>query len=466
MGEDGDTRALPVVRGDLVTAPMGGHVLVHNPATGNIHAINAAAGIVLEACRQRVDRADLIAAISQAGGPTAPQVQADLDTALAMFHRCGMLASQPVASQPVAPQADAPQTAASQTAASQTAASQTAASQTAASAPEPLAPGDGPTESDTSPPRSPSPGRPTIVEASGHAHSGLHSIQVEVLNQMVEIRCDDASILARASSILADLAPTDRNLPQSGYEPEVGTTAGNGVDTPSPVRTWVMEVDQESGRSGTVRISGPPWGARTWAGVDAFLDELPTVLNVVTPFAADMLVLHAGALRHPDGGVVVVAGDSGAGKSTLTAALVQAGWGYITDEAVGIRPGDLSVVAFHKPLALAPEARRLLGLGPGGAHTPPRELNLQGALNPTSAGDVVRAVILPCRCPEPTPRLTPIDHPVDAVLAIAPHSLNLKTDGPTALGVLGQLATEVSVARFDHPGIEAGAASALAALID
>ncbi len=450
MGEDGDTRALPVVRGDLVTAPMGDHVLVHNPSTGNVHAINAAAGIVLEACRQRVDRAELISTIAQAGGPTAPQVQADIDTALTMFHRCGMFASQPVASQPVAPQADAPQT---------------AASQTAASAPEPLAPGDGPTESDTSPPRSPSPGRPTIVEASGHAHSGLHSIQVEVLNQMVEIRCDDASILARASSILADLAPTDRNLPQSGYEPEVGTTAGNGVDTPSPVRTWVMEVDQESGRSGTVRISGPPWGARTWAGVDAFLDELPTVLNVVTPFAADMLVLHAGALRHPDGGVVVVAGDSGAGKSTLTAALVQAGWGYITDEAVGIRPGDLSVVAFHKPLALAPEARRLLGLGPGGAHTPPRELNLQGALNPTSAGDVVRAVVLPCRRPDPTPRLTPVGGPVDAALAIAPHSLNLRADGPAALGVLGQLAMHLPVTRFDHPGIEAGAADELASLL-
>lgn len=282
---------------------------------------------------------------------------------------------------------------------------------------------------------------------------------------MVEIRCDDASILARASSILADLAPTDRNLPQSGYEPEVGTTAGNGVDTPSPVRTWVMEVDQESGRSGTVRISGPPWGARTWAGVDAFLDELPTVLNVVTPFAADMLVLHAGALRHPDGGVVVVAGDSGAGKSTLTAALVQAGWGYITDEAVGIRPGDLSVVAFHKPLALAPEARRLLGLGPGGAHTPPRELNLQGALNPTSAGDVVRAVVLPCRRPDPTPRLTPVGGPVDAALAIAPHSLNLRADGPAALGVLGQLAMHLPVTRFDHPGIEAGAADELASLL-
>jgi len=456
MGGAADTRALPVVRGDLTTAPMGDHVLVHNPSTGNVHAINAAAGIVLEACRQRVDRADLIAAIAQAGGPTASQVHADVDTALTMFHRCGMLASQPDASQP----------AESQPAAPQPGAPQPDAPQPAAFVPESSAPGDGPTESDTSPPRRPSPSRPAIVAASGHVHSGLHSVRVEVLNQMVEIRCDDTSILTRASSVLVDLAPVDGNLPQGGCEPDGETTAGNRVDTPSPVRTWVMEVDQERGRSATVQISGPPWGVRTWAGVEPFLDELPTVLNVVTPFATDMLVLHAGAVRHPDGGVVVVAGDSGAGKSTLTAALVQAGWGYVTDEAVGIRPGELSAVAFPKPLALAPEARRLLGLGPGGAHTSRRELKAHGALNPTTTSDVVRAVILPCRCPEPTPRLTPIDHPVDAVLAIAPHSLNLKTDGPTALDVLGQLATEVSVAHFNHPGIEAGAAPALATLID
>ena len=43
---------------------------------------------------------------------------------------------------------------------------------------------------------------------------------------------------------------------------------------------------------------------------------------------------------------------SGSGKTTLTAALVQAGWSYGTDEAVGVREGSLEVATYPKPLVL------------------------------------------------------------------------------------------------------------------
>ena len=64
-------------------------------------------------------------------------------------------------------------------------------------------------------------------------------------------------------------------------------------------------------------------------------------LGAVNQLAAlhtpDRLLLHAGAVER-DGRVVALTGISGQGKTTLTAALVQAGYGYVTDELVAIDP--------------------------------------------------------------------------------------------------------------------------------
>lgn len=75
------------------------------------------------------------------------------------------------------------------------------------------------------------------------------------------------------------------------------------------------------------------------------------------------LCLHAGVLSSP-GGTVVIPGSSGLGKSTLTAALVQAGFGYLSDEVLAVpRSGGLPA-RFARPIALGPESWTVLGLDP------------------------------------------------------------------------------------------------------
>src|SRR5262245_7445645 len=53
-----------------------------------------------------------------------------------------------------------------------------------------------------------------------------------------------------------------------------------------------------------------------------------------------LLVLHASALRAPDGRAVAFLGASGAGKSTLAASLVAAGWRLLADDALVIEDGE------------------------------------------------------------------------------------------------------------------------------
>jgi hypothetical protein len=52
----------------------------------------------------------------------------------------------------------------------------------------------------------------------------------------------------------------------------------------------------------------------------------------------DFFLVHAGAVATPSGDGVLIPGGSGAGKTTLVAALVRAGFAYLSDEAGAIDP--------------------------------------------------------------------------------------------------------------------------------
>jgi hypothetical protein len=59
-------------------------------------------------------------------------------------------------------------------------------------------------------------------------------------------------------------------------------------------------------------------------------------------------VVHAAAVVAPNGGAWLLAGDSRAGKSSTTAALVAAGWDYLSDDSVVLSParsGDPSGIS-------------------------------------------------------------------------------------------------------------------------
>ena len=68
--------------------------------------------------------------------------------------------------------------------------------------------------------------------------------------------------------------------------------------------------------------------------------------------AAGSLLLHAGAVAHPDGGTAVLCGPSGSGKSTLTAVLAGRGHAYVTDETVCLDPLTLRITPYRKPVAV------------------------------------------------------------------------------------------------------------------
>lgn len=63
------------------------------------------------------------------------------------------------------------------------------------------------------------------------------------------------------------------------------------------------------------------------------------------------ILLHAGAVDHPDAGTLLVVGPSGAGKSTATRHLARGG-GYLSDELAILEPAGLGLLAFPKPVSL------------------------------------------------------------------------------------------------------------------
>lgn len=68
--------------------------------------------------------------------------------------------------------------------------------------------------------------------------------------------------------------------------------------------------------------------------------------------AGELLMLHAGAVCHPQTGrSIAYIAPGGTGKTTLTRLLGQ-DYGYLTDETVGIEPGSWRIRPYEKPLSL------------------------------------------------------------------------------------------------------------------
>ena len=91
---------------------------------------------------------------------------------------------------------------------------------------------------------------------------------------------------------------------------------------------------------------------------------LQVALAELTGFAlanSPLLCVHAGVVAGPHG-TIVIPGESGHGKTTLTAALVQAGAGYLSDEVLALDRSSAAVIPFPRPLALDGRSLKLLGL--------------------------------------------------------------------------------------------------------
>ena len=76
---------------------------------------------------------------------------------------------------------------------------------------------------------------------------------------------------------------------------------------------------------------------------------------------SDALVVHGGAVAR-DGVAVLCTAPSGHGKSTLVAALLRAGFDYLTDDAVALDLASGVAAPAPKPVALGPDVVSMFGL--------------------------------------------------------------------------------------------------------
>ncbi|MGH2808973.1 MAG: hypothetical protein ACRDKT_17045 [Actinomycetota bacterium] len=88
---------------------------------------------------------------------------------------------------------------------------------------------------------------------------------------------------------------------------------------------------------------------------DAVLDGLMSRLNYTALERCPYLASHAGVVALGTRGIAFP-GPSGSGKTTLTAACVQSGFGYLSDEALCIENDTGAVVPYPKPLNVWPQA--------------------------------------------------------------------------------------------------------------
>lgn len=109
--------------------------------------------------------------------------------------------------------------------------------------------------------------------------------------------------------------------------------------------------------AGTVPLPARPEASYTVSG--------HLTREVIRRLIGTRLLLHAGAVAHPELGTLVLVGASGAGKSTASSLLGRDG-AYLTDELTIITPGSFTLTPYPKPVSKHdPElgAKRDLALG-------------------------------------------------------------------------------------------------------
>jgi len=110
--------------------------------------------------------------------------------------------------------------------------------------------------------------------------------------------------------------------------------------------------------------------------------EIAVTTRALHAAAGRMHLWHAAGIATETGAVLALVAASGAGKTTAAAALCRDGFGYVTDEALGVS-ADGRVLPYPKPLAVrldssSSAAKRLVGPDELGLAECPAELRLGG----------------------------------------------------------------------------------------
>jgi hypothetical protein len=168
--------------------------------------------------------------------------------------------------------------------------------------------------------------------------------------------------------------------------------------------------------------------------------------GVIARSSEAWLLLHAAATER-DGNAVLLPAKSGAGKSTIAAALVTAGFGYLTDDVCPIEPVSGRAHPYPKPIALRS------GLVPGfdaaavGPLVRPDETDYMGTDSYLSAarlgGHVAddalpRLVVVPEYAVAADCELTPLSRAA-ALIHLAEQSFNFDALAPSALALVARM---------------------------
>lgn len=95
---------------------------------------------------------------------------------------------------------------------------------------------------------------------------------------------------------------------------------------------------------------------------DAFALMVWQIMNQAVSNVRDLLIIHAGAVVAPSGRAIVFPAGSGSGKTTLVAGLVQAGFGFLSDETAVIDPATRRILAVPRALSIKPGTFEALGV--------------------------------------------------------------------------------------------------------
>lgn len=248
-----------------------------------------------------------------------------------------------------------------------------------------------------------------MTDASGWSPGReLHSVTLRLLDAVVAVHSDDATVAATVAELYHATVTTARADHQLLLvRSDVGGSPG-----------CVVTVD------GSVVV-------RTTAPAIAFTN-LVFELNQLVIRTTAGLRLHAGAVATDAGGVVI-AGAMGAGKSTLTAGLVRRGARYLTDEVAAFAPGSRAVRPYAKPLSLPrppvglqdlwrPDAAAARLVGAGGLVPP-------ACVGPVAPDPVtLRTLVLPRYEPGASVAVERLE-PDDAIVAVASHTFELDRPG-------------------------------------
>jgi hypothetical protein len=358
---------LPRRSADVVEAPLGDCLVLHDAVQSLVHVLNPSARVVWEACDGRTTREDLVSALVDVTGTPRQILSDDIDGYVTDLRSKGLVAR----------------------------------------------------DARALPATKPTPAPP--------AEAKWRSGSFAVLDDAVALTSDDRELVTLVDGMLGTLA--------TEHPPSV-----------------LFHASRDG--TGLVRLVGRGHD-ELCCSEDDLLRALTSQLNRVAAGSTTCLALHAGAVRDASGRIVVLPGASGTGKSTLTAALVRAGWDYVTDEAVGAGVASGDIVAYPKPLSLDRTSRIVLGLSVDADLVRPDDIRPGCAVGVGVTGSMgtVGAVALARREPGPPSRR---DVPPDeAVTALAGNCFNLTSVGRPGLRLLSRLATDVPCLAVTYPDLDA-----------